>query len=198
MGNDNIERLSTFQRIDNVVVKFLKMITYLSAIALIGIMLVAVINVVGEKLAKLGLPVSGIPMSTEIITYLNIPVVFFAAAFVQLDTGHTRIDLIVGVSKTVNFISGILGSILGAVICSFVGYRGLVLMGQNYTQNARSAASTVSFPIWPFNLILSLGFFLLALAFLWCIVRLFAQKGEGEKKHSFDPKIEGKRKEEEE
>jgi TRAP-type C4-dicarboxylate transport system permease small subunit len=139
-------------------------------------MLVAFFNVVGEKLAKLGLPVSGIPMSTELISYLNIAVVFFAAAYVQLDTGHTRVDLIIGKSKIAMFISSFVGNLLGCAVCAYVGYRGAVLMMDKFTSNARSAVSGSSFPVWPFAFILSFGFFLMALAFLWGVVGMFVKQ----------------------
>ncbi len=42
--------------------RVLKYIAYISAVCLLGIMLVAFINVIGEKLRKLGLPVTGIPL----------------------------------------------------------------------------------------------------------------------------------------
>lgn len=85
---------NAFEKIDGVVFRALKCIAYVSAACLVGIMLVAFFNVVGEKLRKVGLPVTGIPASTEIIQYLHIPVVFLAAAFVTMDRGHTRIDLV--------------------------------------------------------------------------------------------------------
>ena len=58
---------TAFAKVDGVVTRVLKYIAYISAACLLGIMLVAFINVIGEKLRKLGLPVTGIPASTEIV-----------------------------------------------------------------------------------------------------------------------------------
>jgi TRAP-type C4-dicarboxylate transport system permease small subunit len=140
-------------------------------------MLVAFFNVLGEKLRTLGLPFSGIPASTEIIQYLHIPVVFLAAAYVTLDRGHIKIDLISSkFPKSVQKIFNTLGNVCGIIICSFISQRGFILMGRFIARNRMSSVSGVGFPLWPFALILSIGFALLAFSFLWSIVREYAKK----------------------
>ena len=78
-----------YDKVDNVIVKILKYVSYISGVCLIAIMFVAFFNVLGEKIFH-----KGIPASTEIIQYLHIPVVFLACGYVTLDTGHTKIDLL--------------------------------------------------------------------------------------------------------
>ena len=163
---------SVFAKIDGVFVRVLKYIAYVSAVCLLGIMLVAFINVVGEKLRKLGLPVTGIPASTEIVQYLHIPVVFLAAAYVTMDRGHTRIDLLcVKLPKVLQKIFAIIGDLCGIAICALVSYRGFIQMGKFIARHKMSSVSGVGFPLWPFALIMAGGFALLALSFLWAIVR---------------------------
>jgi TRAP-type C4-dicarboxylate transport system permease small subunit len=173
MSNNNI----TVEMVDKVVVRVIKSISYISGVCLIGIMLVAFFNVIGEKLRALGLPFKGIPSSTEIIQYLHIPVVFLAAAHVTLDRGHTRIDLLSSkFPKTVQNIFDTFGNICGIIICGFISQRGFVQMNKFITRNMKSSVSGVGFPLWPFALILSIGFALLAFSFLWSIVREYAKK----------------------
>ena len=163
---------TAFAKVDSVVTRVLKYIAYISAVCLLGIMLVAFINVIGEKLRKLGLPVTGIPASTEIVQYLHIPVVFLAAAFVTLDRGHTRIDLLcVKLPKALQKVFGIIGNLCGIGICTLISYRGFIQMGKFISRHKMSSVSGVGFPLWPFALIMSVGFILLALSFLWAIVR---------------------------
>jgi len=52
MSNNNL----TVETVDKVVVRVIKNTSYISGVCLIGIMLVAFFNVIGEKLRALGLP----------------------------------------------------------------------------------------------------------------------------------------------
>ena len=170
-----------FDRVDNWVVRILKWFSYVSAVCLVGIMLVAFFNVLGEKLRQAGLPVTGIPASTEIIKYLHIPVVFLAAAFVTLDRGHTKIDLLSShFPKAVQQICTTIGNLIGAGICGLISWRAFVQMGKFISRHKMSSVSGVGFPLWPFALMTAIGFVLLAISFLWSIVRQYAKSDKTE------------------
>lgn len=172
-----LPRNTVLEKVDFIIVKTTKLISYISGVCLIVIMLVAFFNVLGEKLRSLGLPVTGIPASTEIVSYLHIPVVFLAAAYVTFDRGHTRIDLITSkLNKVVQNILLTFGYILGVGICSFISWRGFIQMGKFIARNKMSSVTGVGFPLWPFALIMSVGFAILAIAFIWSIVRQYAMK----------------------
>ena len=162
----------TIERIDTFACKILKYIAWVSAVCLVAIMLVAFFNVLGEKLRGVGLPVTGIPASTEIIQYLHIPVVYLAAAYVTLDRGHTRIDLISAkFPKALEKCCTIIGDILGLGVCGLIAWRGFVQMGKFIARHKMSSVSGVGFPLWPFALIMSVGYILLALSLIFHIVR---------------------------
>lgn len=163
---------SLYDKVDRVIVKIFKYISYISGACLIGIMLVAFFNVLGEKIFH-----KGIPASTEIIQYLHIPVVFLACAFVTVDTGHTKIDLLSShFPKWLQQLFITIGNLCGTFICGFVGARGIVQMQKFMATHAKSSTTGVGFSKWPFALIFSIGFFLLAFSFLWSIVRQYAKK----------------------
>ena len=164
--------LTLYEKMDNVVVRILKYVSYVSGVCLIGIMLVAFFNVLGEKILH-----HGIPASTEIIQYLHIPVVFLACGYVTLDTGHTKIDLLSSkLPPMVQKVITTVGYLLGAFICAFVGVRGVVQMNKFISTHAKSSTTGVGFPKWPFALIFSVGFFLLAFSFLWAISRQYIKR----------------------
>lgn len=172
----------TLGKVDNVIVKILKYISYVSAVCLVLIMLTAFFNVLGEKIFH-----KGIPSSTEIIQYLHVPMVFLASAYVTLDRGQTSIDLLyVHLPKVVKDVLLVIGNLIGAFICGFVAYRGMCLMINKHLKNhiMSSTTSSLAFPLWPFSLLFSLGFFLLAISFIWVIVRAF---GPGEMVEVPDP-----------
>ncbi len=170
---------TVFQKIDRTLVSVIKTISYISAVCLVIIMLIAFLNVVGEKLAKAGVPfVSGIPMSMALIQYFHIPVVFLASAFVTLDRGHTAIDMLSSkFPKAVQKFFIVLGHALGAAITLFISYRAFfVLMVRFYETKSpiTSQTSVVAWPKWPFAFVHGLGFLLLGISFIWAIVRVFA------------------------
>jgi TRAP-type C4-dicarboxylate transport system permease small subunit len=156
-------------KIDGFIFKAIRAVSYMSGICLIGIMLTAFFNVLGEKLFK-----QGIPAANEIIQYLHIPVVFLSAAYVSLDRGHVCIDLLSSrFPRGLQKICTLLGNLLGIFICAFISYRGFVQMERFITRHRTSSVTGIGFPLWPFALILSLGFILLAVSYLWKILRLF-------------------------
>ena len=57
-----------------------------------------------------------------------------------------------------------------------MGARGIVQMNKFMSTHAKSSTTGVGFSKWPFALIFSIGFFLLAFSFLWSIVRQYAKK----------------------
>jgi len=157
-----------FEKTDRFIVKCLKALSNISGIFLIGIMLVAFFNVLGEKLFH-----HGIPMSTELIQYFHVPVVFLAAAYVTLDPGHTTIDLLFRkFPEKVKVILAMIANILGCIICIFVGYVGIARVQDAFTHHTRSSTTGAGFYIWPFAVIFVVGFFLLALSFVWNTVRV--------------------------
>ena len=161
-----------YDKVDSVIVKIFRYVSYISGVCLIAIMFVAFFNVLGEKIFH-----KGIPASTEIIQYLHIPVVFLACAYVTVDTGHTKIDLISShFPKWLQQGCTTIGNLIGAFICGFVGCRGIVQMNKFMATHAKSSTTGVGFAKWPFALIFSVGFFLLAFSFLWSIVRQYAKK----------------------
>ena len=162
----NNPSLSTFDKIDRVVHACVKYVSYLGALALIVIALMATIDVIATKVFQH--PIRNI---TELVTYLNVPVVFFCIGFVQLDHGHTHIDLIYRHFPLVfHKIIHIIGYVIGAAVGGFAGWRGMVMTLQKFSSMSYASGPT-SFLIWPFVLCIGIGYLVLAISFLWCIPR---------------------------
>ncbi len=156
-------------RFDNGIFNVMKWISYVSAVCLFVITILSTADVVGNKIFD-----HGITNATELVTYLNIPVVFLSAAFVQLERGHTHIDLIyTHFPQWAQKLIHTVGNILGVCISAFIGYRAVILTIQKFTSVAKSSSAINSFVIWPFVALIALGFLLMAVAFLWSLVREF-------------------------
>lgn len=105
------------------------------------------------------------------VTYLNIPVVFLAIAFIQVERGHTSIDLLLDkFPKLVQQVIMFLAYILGTAVCTFIGWREVVLTMDKFTTMAKSSQARTAFMVWPFA---AIGFITLAVAMLWCTIREF-------------------------
>lgn len=157
---------STFDKIDRVISNCVKYVSYLGAAALLIIALIATVDVIATKVFTH--PIRNV---TEFVTYMNVPVVFFCIGFVQLDRGHTHIDLIYRrFPQSVHKVIHIIGYVIGVVVCGFAGWRGMALMAQKL-QTMTYASGPTSFLVWPFVLCIGIGYLVLAISFLWCIPR---------------------------
>ena len=172
--NKVLQQPTLYDRIDKIVVTALKWLSYVSAVFLVAIMFIAFFNVVGEKLRKIGVSfASGIKSSTEIIQYFHIPLVFLSAAYVTLDHGHTSIDLVTS-HFPIKVRRGLraFGYLLGAAVSGFISYRTLfVLMPKHISTFSTINGAATGWPVWPFSLMQGIGFFALAISFIWAIVR---------------------------
>ena len=98
--------------------------------------------------------------------------VFFAIAFVQVERGHTHIDLLLDkfpkiVQKVIMFLS----YLLGCAVSTLISWRSFVLMQQKLSTLAKAGSSRTSFVVWPFAVVVFVGFALLAVAMLWSAIR---------------------------
>ncbi|MGI9951900.1 TRAP transporter small permease [Moorellaceae bacterium AZ2] len=157
---------TTFAVAEVVLSKVVWALSIASTVCLAAIMLIAVIDIVGTKFFRQAFP--GAP---EFIQSLNAPLVFLAVAFVQLDRGHTRIELLQQrMPRVIKHGIRLTGNILGIIICFVFGWRGFVYM-QECMLAHKTAGGAVQFPIWPFVATLMVGYFLLALAFIVSLMK---------------------------
>ena len=168
-----------YDRLDHIIVTVIRFLSYISTVCLAIIMFIAFFNVIGEKLHKAGLTaITGIRMSNEIIQYMHIPLVYLSAAYVTLDQGHTSIDLLTGKFPiAVRRWLQIGGSLMGVAVCGFIGYRALFALMPKHIASFATINSTASgWPVWPFSLMEAIGFFALAVSFLWAVVRILVHR----------------------
>lgn len=164
-----------FDKVDSVVYRILRYISYVATVFLLGIMLLAFVNVVLEKLHKLGAPLSGINDTMNWIKYMNICVVYLATAYVTLERGHSGLDLLTRrYPKPVRRVLSVLAYLCGTVVIGYISYLGYVkvFVGQ-IEKNARiNDTLASSFPQWPFGVVYFAGMGLLAFSCLWAAIRV--------------------------
>ena len=111
------KRHEKLSRIDRIVNRCMWGISIISGICLV---ITAVLCTCDALLSKF-FSVS-IPNGTEWVTYLNIPVVFFAMAYIQIDRGHTTVDLLCSkfpqkVQKVIKVVGDVLGTVMTSSEC---------------------------------------------------------------------------------
>ena len=146
--------------------RFTKWMSYVAAIALGVVTLVCFVDVIIWKFFG-----RTIPSATDLVTYLNLVLVFMAASYVQMDRGSVSIELLQNkFQKVVRLVTRVLASALGMGVCFFAAYRGWFHLADLYKTNAMADGSW-HFKLWPFEAVLVFVFVCLGLAFLFAIGR---------------------------
>ena len=163
-----------FLAADKMITKIAKIYSGISMLCIIVVMFLCVMDIVTSKLFGVTFPAG-----VEYVQWLLIPIVYTSIAYIQLDGGHISVDLVQKhlPARANNILNG-LNYLLGCVVCCYVGYRSAVLTAAYYTKLERSSLASYAFPLWPFALIMTIGFFFLAFAFVWSILRLFFKTPE--------------------
>ncbi len=161
---------SLLRRIDRFIDRLAVCLSWISVFCIVIMGVLAVVDVIMAKTVG-----SGISIQKEIIESFMVPVFILFVANIQLTGGLMSVDIFSKhygevMKKAVNTIT----CVLGTVIMSYAGHRVFILF-QDYLRKQTRASSYMlnSIKIWPFALILSIGLFSLAFAYLWTIVRIY-------------------------
>ena len=169
----------TFDKVDSVVYRIYRYISYGATAFLFITMMIAVINVILEKLHKLGVPVSGISDTVNWIKYMNICVVYLCTGYITLERGQSGVDLLTRhYPKVVQKILSGVAYFLGAVVIMYISYLGYVkVVAKQISNNVRiNETVSTSFPAWPFGMVYFIGMGLLAFSCLWAFLRVLMGK----------------------
>mgnify|MGYP002627297814 CR=1 FL=1 len=157
----------TFRKIDGVVMKVFKYISYPPAVLMILIAVMATINVISSKLFHVI-----VPSVNDWITYLLIPIVFLSISHVQLDRGLVVVDVLnkhypKWLIDTIDVISNLCLIALNG----FISWRAFVLMGEKFAHKEISSIDAGHFYMWPFSFLLGFGMLCFAFTSFWCVLR---------------------------
>lgn len=165
------EKKSILQKACDGLTKVNKVISYIAVVPMVLVMLIAVADIIGGKVFG-----HSIQSSTEIIQYLNIPLVCLAMGYVEHSNGHTRINVLTNLyPKVIQKLLYLLGSLVGCVVSFYVAYMAIQLLINNF-ERSTPIQSTSPILVWPFVGIMMLGFVLTGLSFLWSGIRKITQK----------------------
>lgn len=157
---------SAYGWIDRAFQTVTKWLLYVGAAVLIFVMLVAFVDVIIAKVFG-----SSIPFATEIIQYCDVPLAYLGMGYTLLIGQMTSVDILFGkFSLGVQKVLNMLYDLIGAGFCIFLGKLSLDNM-LNLIANNTMSNPKGGFPVWPFALVETLSWFVLAVAFAFCFVR---------------------------
>lgn len=159
-------------KIEQRMVSFTRVLSYIAAACLIVMAMLATANVLTSKIFSYG-----IPSAVDWGTYLLIPVVFLSIGHNLLCNGLIQVDFL---SKrfppVVNAIIEIISNIAGCGISCVITWRQFVLAARYFSTRKVSSFMPLHFLIWPFCVILGVGTALMAVIFIWQIIRIVLKK----------------------
>lgn len=159
---------------DSIILKTTKSVSWLSMVCLLIVALLATADAISSKIFS-----KSITNTTELVTYLNIPVVFLSMAYVQSDRGHTKVDLLCNnFPKMIQKFINVFSNLAGLIVCILLGKFAIDNTISKFTTNARSAMTSSAFAVWPFAAAVAIGFLLLAIAFFWCLAKEFVSENK--------------------
>lgn len=157
------------EKVDKVVFKFMYYVSILAAIALVIAALLCTVDSLSTTIFS-----RSVPNGTAWVSYLNIPVVFLAMGFIQVERGNTIVDLLFKrFPKPMKTVIEFFGCLLGFAISAYLAYLQFGLTMDKMSTGAKASSAANSFVIWPFALVICIGYGLVAISFLWCIFRIF-------------------------
>lgn len=156
--------MNLWHSVYDVLAKVTRWSAIVAVVCAVVVLLMSVIDVTGAKFFNWGLP-----GALELTEQLNLVLVFMAVAYVQLERGHMRVNLLetfmsAGLQHAIRLFS----HVLGILVCGFFSWRTLVLM-QNMIAAGEYKYGRIEFPLWPFGFVNFYGFALLTVAFILCL-----------------------------
>jgi TRAP-type C4-dicarboxylate transport system permease small subunit len=138
---------------------------YVSAVCMGIIMVLATLDIMTSKFFGFS-----IPGSAELIEQLNVPLVFMGIAFVQLERGHMRVDVLDNYLPAI-FITILkyAGYLLAMFTCFIMSWRAATLTGR-MIETGELSQGLDFLPLWPFTVSLSLGCALLFIVYIFIFI----------------------------
>ena len=154
--------------VDGFYTRLTRWFSYLAGAALLVIVVICVIDVISWKFFSWPFP-----SQQGLVKHLNVALVFLAVGYVQMERGSVAIELLqdsFGLRGVGKLAVRVFASVLGAGVCLFCAYRGWFLLSDLFHTHAVDTG-VWRFPIWPFEMTMVVGWFLLGVAFLFTVAR---------------------------
>jgi TRAP-type C4-dicarboxylate transport system permease small subunit len=148
-----------------------RVMVYIAAIALVGMMLVTVADVVGRYFFDS--PIRG---AYELVGFLLVWAGSWGMGYCQIQRGHIRVDFLAQrMPKKTQDILTVLANLLGFIAFSLLTWRVILLVKYYLSLTKGSHTDTLGIPIFPFVIMLAIGLGMLALVLLFDLIHSFSE-----------------------
>jgi TRAP-type C4-dicarboxylate transport system permease small subunit len=143
-----------------------RVMVYIAAIALAGMMLLTVADVIGRYFFNN--PIRG---AYELVGFLLVCAGSWGMGYCQIKKGHIRVDfLLQRFPQKTQAILTVLANLIGLIAFSLLCWRVILLVHYYLTLPKGNATDTLGIPIAPFVIMLAIGLGMLALVLLFDLV----------------------------
>jgi TRAP-type mannitol/chloroaromatic compound transport system permease small subunit len=172
-SNNNGNRLSYFNRLWHILTRLSDHLGWISGALTIVMLLAVTREVVGRYFLN-----NPSDWSIELTCYLVVAMSYLAAPYTELKEKHIRVDVLYGIFKgRVKLVADIIIFIAGFIWSSVLVWQGGILALHSLKTSARSE-TIMSWPLFPSQVMVPIGAFLLILILIGKIVRDI-NKGRG-------------------
>lgn len=175
MKQKRLSRLRGFYRLDRIIEIMLRWLSYLSAISVILMAVIATLNVIAQKIFH-----GNISSANDYVTYLFVITIYAALPHVQMETFLTNVDILnAKFPKPVQLVVAVVGDAIGLMVFGYISYAMYTNVFIKYLASGKVATvgAAGTFPLWPFALLVALCTGLTALSFIWNNVRRIVYHG---------------------
>jgi TRAP-type C4-dicarboxylate transport system permease small subunit len=144
----------TQSRFDRILLRIGTVLAFASALALMIIMMVSVIDVGGRYLF-----IRPLPGAKELVSMLLIISTAWAFGYTQLLNAHIRIELLTSrLPRRGRAMADVFGYLLGAIAAALITWQGALRTWEYIHRTRGHITEILNIPNWPFMLILVIGF----------------------------------------
>ena len=156
----------------NIIVKWIcNVMIAIAAVALAIMLFLSVADVIGRSFFLH--PIEG---TSELVGMLLVITASLGLGYCQLVKGNINIDIFTNrFSRRGQSILNIFSYLMSVAVSVIITWRGLVMMNQYRTETLGSTSATLGIILWPFMLIMSLGFAWVAVIFLIDLYHSFVE-----------------------
>jgi TRAP-type C4-dicarboxylate transport system permease small subunit len=159
---DNIAQSPKKSKLSNVILQVSRVMASVGAISLFVMMAITVIDVGGREIFLK--PLNG---AFELVGMMLIIAGSFGIAYCQVIKLHIRISLISDkFPKRLRNLCWILTLLIGGVMSGLIAWQGLLKMIDLITATLGNKSDTLGLPIWPFMMVMTIGFLWTCFVFL--------------------------------
>jgi TRAP-type C4-dicarboxylate transport system permease small subunit len=144
-----------------------RVMVYIAAVALTGMMMVTVADVFGRYF--LNRPIRG---AYELVGFLLVCAGSWGMGYCQVKKGHIRVDfLLQRFPRKAQAILTVMANLIGFIAFSLLCWRVILLVQYYLSLRKGNATDTLGIPIFPFVIMLAIGIGMMALVILFDLVR---------------------------